>query len=222
MSGDYKLGELLYRATLDKNFIGTVERMRADYSIPNGGYATVDDAELNENMMVECYELQVEYGIPHTNPLAVYHYVLYGIEDWDSYESYTEPFYILENPKTLRHDIEDLYNKTKQPYVKLLIPSYASLSDVKEHLNKTWKDIQAELEKQSGDKIQRVRPTKNKNRDQLIRELNKKSKKELETEYSEESHKPKDIMIANILKDTYGYNATSDQIRSTPYKTRKK
>jgi len=215
MSGEYKLGELLYQATLNKDFDEAVETIREKYSVPKDGYKSPEDIQIDQNMVIECYRLQVAYGIPHTNPVAVYHYALYGIEDWDKYESHTEPFYIIEHPKKLRNDIEDLFTQSKQPYVKLLIPDYASQDDVKKYLSKKWPEIQEQIKKQSGGKSRTVRRFQNKNRDQLARKLFRQTKEQLNEEYSEEiyDNKPKEYMVANILSNHFDHKVSAEQVK---------
>tara|TARA_B100000508_G_scaffold140564_1_gene142080 strand:+ start:8845 stop:9510 length:666 start_codon:yes stop_codon:yes gene_type:complete len=215
MSGDYKLKELLYQATLNKSFERKIHKLKTKYSVPDNGYDKAVDFPVYREMVADCYELQAEYGIPLSDPTVVLKYVLHGIEDWDKYESYTEPFYIIDHPKKLRNDIEDLYQKTKQPYVKLLIPSYANQTEVKEHLAKMWPDIQERL----GTKGQKIKQHKNKNRDQTIRQLMKATKEQLADKYDEQVIKgrTKEIMVASILKQHYGFRASPETIKKVTH-----
>jgi hypothetical protein len=169
---------------LRDDFQADIQAARDDLGIPKSGFQNAQERELWANKLngldffsvishlLEKYSISVAYYVPlqeyiELNKLQTNTHQIDLVAMIDEYAHKED----LESP------IEDLYREWRQPFVKMILFGNGSKSDVHDFIDKNWKhieDIFLEQGKQIG---QRVRVKREKERDRLIIELSKQSKK---------------------------------------------
>jgi len=203
--------EFFYKLSLRQEFQQDILSARKQLGILERGLASEDDRiewlSANKdkafNFMGIELGLKERYKIPLEYWIFISEYIFFG-ESRGVLKSNIAPVVIDEHAheegdRYRYGDIEGFYRETGEPYAKLFILGTASKTGVINFINKNWGKIEDVLDVQRGQKRKRVRKTTNKERNRLIKELWRKSAKELRQE-ADSRATDKEILISKILK----------------------
>lgn len=217
-----KTKELLYEVIMSDEFWRDVARIRKEYDIPLEGFK-------NENEKIDWLEklnlkalkiftseidLSIKYQIPIFNRADLTWYVYFGNPNQRKLNSQTyEDTDVLIDPIAHKDyalhltNPDRLYVDAKQPFVKLYIFDTATSKGTTKFIKENWEKIQEILMEQRQDTKKRIRVKNNRERDELIYELSKKSTKELK----QLAKQTKEMAIAKIMRENE-YSEVTDII----------
>ena len=224
---DKKGKELLYRASLGKEFQENIKKLRKKFSIPLNGYKSKEQVkkwhkENNFDAMLDLWIAQEKIAKKYNLPISSA--FLFLLMDYTlsnnkvSFHSYSDIYVCeLDNPaEKTTSQTELVWKESEQPFIKILVSDIASIEDVQIFIKDKWKDIQQELGKKRLKPKKRIRESKNKKRDELIFELSKKTREELGLKKKDF----KDMKISSIMKEKYKIDVSPDNIRKIIQKQR--
>ncbi|MFA5124453.1 MAG: hypothetical protein WC473_01320 [Patescibacteria group bacterium] len=214
--------EYLYKLSLNDKFQADVLELRRILGIPSEGVKDQDDrqkcfADTTKDIFVldALFYLQEKYKVPLDYVFHLDDFIFFGKSTGD--KKFQLPGYYYSSAKILppKHtlepddvDLEEFYKDHKEPYVKILVFGDSTKSEVLGYLNQNWNQVEKILTQQGWKPQKRVRKTVHKERNRLIKELYKKTKKELEKEYGTTSQS-KELLISKIM-DKLGYGYVDD------------
>jgi hypothetical protein len=197
--------ELFYKLSLKAGFQNDLEKARRLLQIPKDGFTNED-----EHFLWQCspgkpklsfaviFRLREKYKIPISYLHLLSSYLHFGearavTQEKQDVLSVLPPAHLLE-PGSF--DLESYYREHNEPYVRLIILGNGTKSAVLKSIDDNWGEIEAMLKGQGVTRPKRVRETKYKKRNKRIKELWRKTKKEL----GNENATYKDSLIRAILK----------------------
>lgn len=179
--------ELLYELSLRDDFQKDIRKARKLLKIPLYGFKSVEEKNNGDpfdafSFTATMLNLLEKYQIPDVYWVPLQEYLefdrLETKEDQIKLVGFVDRWVHREDDRS--DPMEEWYKYRKQPFVKLIIFGNNTKSDVHAFIDKNWK-IMEEILTEQGDEPKRVRRKKdeNKERDRIIIELSKKTKKEL-------------------------------------------
>lgn len=199
--------EIFHKLSLKEEFGKDLIEARKVLGIPERGfkeqverlnwYEQPHDSLLLIDMWLK---LRKKHKIPLAHMLALEDYLFFDRAGAIT-QQIPEPALILPPAHTLDEDdpdMEEFYSRNDEPYVKLIIPGSSTKSDILDFLRENWSRVEDVLKQQGWTRPRRIRKTEeeNRKRDKRIKELWRKTKKELG---NEDAHY-KDLLIQKILK----------------------
>ena len=217
-----KLAEIFYNLSLREDFQKDVLKLRKTFSIPEEGYPTMTPE--NAYKFGELFHSDLlkptlrKFGLPYLEDAELWLelYVLCNNLDAKHVGTPNAPFLALRFPR------EQEMEEAMRPFVKLYIFDGASKSEADRYLKERWGFVKTFFRnariKQFGDqKERRVRPSRNKKRDERIYQLYQKSNKELGVVGRE----PKYARIATLIKKEGFGEVDPDNVRRIYARQRK-
>lgn len=182
----------------------------------NGGTEKLNTAVLS---MIERHKLAVydpfliEEYLVHGNKFKEFEFNMLGCQIDETATFLRKKFY--ESP------IEKKWRDAKQPFVKMLISSDASLHEAQQFLKEQWPWIRELFEVDGMIDKKRIRPTDNKSRDALIRAIAKRPHKSLLAETGR-TRGNVELLVKLIFQKKYNVMLTTENIHRVLYKRRKR
>lgn len=219
-----KAEELFYKTALNTKFQQDLRVYRKKFDMPENGFQSKEDVEnwlktMEKSKDLKKYPLgyvqeQVNILKKYRLPLTLHTLLEEYIWTNNKFKAYPRTPYFgcdIELP-WLPDSKEEMWRKSGQPFVKLLIFGGATQRDVLRYIQKSWGFINKLLNEQAGKPIKRIRKTTEKKRDELIFQLSKMPKQELEKRLGEKAFY-KEMAIRKLLLRDYGIEVNSDHIK---------
>jgi hypothetical protein len=243
MKGDKKTNkaiELLHSLYFRDDFMQDLEQTRQILKIPKKGFKNmkygdnlkwIKDKKTAVNFNKMTFSFMKKYSIPHRYHWVFQEYLQTGKletrQTGNEQVAFIDPTaHKAEFPLGL---LDYHYRASGEPFVKLFIFGNNSKTDVKNFIDKYWKNIEDSFLEQGCKLGKRVRKTINKDRDILIIKLSKKPIKELRKklerkggEVSKSDSKEDIISKLLILERPKPFRAKSGYIRKIIQKYRNK
>jgi hypothetical protein len=218
MKGDNKTNkaiEFLYKLHLRDDFMKDLEQTRQILGIPKEGFKNmkyednlkwIKDAKTAANFNKMTFSFIEKYSIPHSYHWVFQEYLQTG--KFETRQTGNEQVAFIDptahNPKFPLGILDYHYRTAGEPFVKLFILGNNSKTDVKNFIDKYWKNIEDSFLEQGCKLGKRVRKTINKDRDTLIMKLSKKPIKELRKKLERKGGEilksdPKENIISKLL-----------------------
>jgi len=233
-----KAEEIFYKLSFNPNFQNDIKTFRNKFNIPENGFRKELDLKdwlAKRDKYLDKLIAKGKITNKDSNPIDMLVYLLsqttilkkYDLPITSASQDVLEN-YILSNggiPLSLRSENlgcefvvpeEIKLQNTKQSFVEIRIYDKASQSDVFNYVKDNWNFIKTILSLNK-EKSKRIRITKNKERDEIIFKLSRKSREKLGLERGNY----KDIKISSIMEEKYGIYVTPENIRKIISKQRK-
>ena len=206
--------EFLYRLSLRRGFQDDLKKARAHLDIPDAGFASKEDhltwLEQNMHRMLDVLSVNRSLLEKYKIPLAYYAHLETHIDFGGRGAERVETVpVVVDFDVDESQDLGALYRELGEPYVRLFILGNAQKTDVLDFISKHWEPIENALYVQRGGPRARIRKTTHKDRNQLIRDLWKKSVATLQEQAGNSKRKLKESLIQKILEEK-GYGIVSD------------
>lgn len=232
--------EFLYDLSFRDDFMQDLEQARQILGIPKNGFKNmkyednlkwIKDIKTVVNFNKITFSFIEKYSIPHSYHWVFQEYLQTG--KLETRQTGNEQVAFIDstahNPKFPLGFLDYHYRKSGEPFVKLFILGNNSKTDVKNFIDKYWKNIEDSFLEQGCELGKRVRKTRNKDRDILIIKLSKKPIKELRKklerkggEFLKSDSKEDIISKLLILERPKSFRVKSGYIRKIIQKHRNK
>ena len=211
------------RAGIPKDGLGKTKNWKKEWNL------LINDPKKAFVILVATEHLQTKFKIPVVFTPFIRFYFCFGYVPKEfskrvNVAKICPPIHLL-NPEHENEEEEIQTYFPYEPYAKLLIFGTSRKSDVIEFIEKNWNKVESVMKRQGWVRPKMVRRTIYKRRNLRIKELNRKTLKELQKEadpdgtyYEGFSPKYKHLVIQKILKKE-GYGEVNDgYIRKIAYK----
>ncbi|MEI6316299.1 MAG: hypothetical protein WCO65_01055 [bacterium] len=216
-----RLEDQLYKITFSDVFWEDVANIRRKFKMPIFGFEKEIlkthwikglDANMTEDLFLEQINLAKKYGVSLLDRDFLFDYLYFGDPETRKMKKHEDGAIKRKTKNTIAvldtdaykygskfQCLDDLYVAVKQPFVKLFIfPEATNYKDVQEFIKENWERIQDSLMEQTQKKPEKMNPLQNKERDEKIYALSRKSRKELDPTCVDQT---KEMIIQKILSN---------------------
>lgn len=215
-----KLNDLVFRVWISTDLKEDVAEMRARFGIPYGGFFISNnlktDTSMRNNALRDAWLVEIEnnqsrynsflkelgklikrYGLPPTSKLLLKEYVLAGVPNLpvngvENFSGIDLSLYPLNKKLDFLKD----WDRSKIPYLPIIIPSFVTLGEAQEYLKENWAMFENLWSAQGYKKQDKEKTRIIKNKDMIDRILYLMSQPAKEKGY-------KEIEVRKILQEEF-------------------